>query len=152
MKGGGRCTPLPPLLFVFYSKYLVATHTRKFLTWQTLLLRMPLWKKIKNFRFTPLRANRSKTRPCLRGLRWLWIIFLFGKILPLCQELRPRQRKLRHCLGKKRKHFDRKNLNLCFYFISFFHVSDQHWLCFEHASASTTRNEYLYWKRSSINS
>ena len=37
-RGGGRCTPLPPLLFALYSKYLKATHTWKFLTLQTFLL------------------------------------------------------------------------------------------------------------------
>ena len=48
---------IPPLLFAFYSKYLEAFHTWKFLTLQTFLLRILLWKKkIKNLVLTPLRA------------------------------------------------------------------------------------------------
>ena len=64
------------LLFAFYLKYLEATHTWKFLTLQTLFW-MPLWKKNS---FTPSQStlkNRSKNRPCLRGLKTLKFCPLF---------------------------------------------------------------------------
>ena len=42
--GGALYAPLP-FLFACYLKLSWGTHTKKYLTLQTFLLRMPLWKK-----------------------------------------------------------------------------------------------------------
>ena len=66
--GGGRCTPLPLFLFAFYSKLSWGTHTWKFLTLETFLLRMlcPL-----------LRALWIMGLKTAHGLIWS---FFFGQI------------------------------------------------------------------------
>ena len=63
-KEGALYAP-PSLVFAFYSKYLEATHTWKFLTLQIFLLRMPLYT-YKKIVFTL--KYWSKNRPCTKGL------------------------------------------------------------------------------------
>ena len=79
--GWGRCTPLPPFLFAFYSELSWGTHTWKFLTLQTFLLRMPQWKKkIKNLNF-----EKSVQKPPVleRIKRFLVTLGLYLRILIL---------------------------------------------------------------------
>ena len=80
---GGGALYAPPSLFSLYSKLSWGTYTWKFLTLQTFLLRMPLWKRNQKFNFTPLSESTlkygSENRPWVRGLMiFSWIFF------PLC--------------------------------------------------------------------
>ena len=76
--GEGRCTTLPPLFFAFYSKYLEATHTRKFLTLQTFFLRM-LYEKNSFTRSQITLKFRSKNRSWTRGWIVVFFIYIFKK-------------------------------------------------------------------------
>ena len=67
--GGGRCTLLPPLLFAFYSKYLEATHTWKFLTLQTFLLRIPLWEKKRVYHLSEYFEKSVQKSPVLEKIK-----------------------------------------------------------------------------------
>ena len=96
---GRSCTPLAPFFFAFYSKNLSATHTSKFLSLQTFLLRMSIWKKNRKI-WSPSPSEHFEisvqNHPCLRGFKRLpRYIMSLG--------VRPGTRRQSH-LGVKRVH------------------------------------------------
>ena len=111
------CTPLSPFPFAIYSKFSWGTHTWKFLTLQAFLLRMPLWKKIDKFSFTPPPQSTlkygSENRPWVRGLN---SAFLSLRICHVYSEREVRQNL--HC---KYQGIQCSFLKTCMYPYTFMH-------------------------------